>query len=248
MSSAARALSIVVPVFNEAGCLPELHRRLRVLDSLPNPHEILFVDDGSTDPSFQVIAGLAAADARVRGLSLMHNVGSQRALWCGMRAARGDAVITLDADLQHPPEMVPAMVDAWQRGHGLVECVRRSAPSDGPLRDLLTPLFYRAFNALSPVPLDPASTDFRLLDRRWLAHCHDRPGELVRVTIGRLDAPRAQLPFDVADRFAGRSRYDLARLGRFAVTALWGALTARFGDSHASRAPLAIAHTVGTGL
>jgi polyisoprenyl-phosphate glycosyltransferase len=240
-------LSLVVPVFNEEAGLEELHRRLGILDALPHPREVLFVDDGSSDRSFEVITQLASADPRVRGLRLLYNVGSQRALWCGMYAARGDAVITLDADLQHPPELVPEMVAAWQRGHRLVERVRRSAPSDGALRDLLTPLFYRAFNAISPVHLDPHSTDFRLLDRACVAACTPRPGELVRVTVARLDARPLRLPFDVPPRFAGSSRYDLSRIARTAATALWSAATAR---RHARRAlpPLEVVHAVGTGL
>jgi dolichol-phosphate mannosyltransferase len=209
------ALSIVVPVLNEEACLPELHRRLSSLDFR---RELVFVDDGSRDGSFALISRLAGADATVRGIRLRHNCGSQQALLTGMRAARGDVVVTLDADLQHPPEQIPAMVDAWREGHDVVEMLRREAAPNGLARELLTPLFYGLFNRLAPTSIDPASTDFRLLDRS----CVDGlSGDWVRVDVARLERPRTTLAFDVPARFAGRSKYGVRGLARVALKALW---------------------------
>jgi polyisoprenyl-phosphate glycosyltransferase len=246
MRSPSARLSVVVPVFEERQCLPELHRRLSALDALPHPREVLFVDDASGDGSFELIAELAAADPRVRGVRLRHNVGSQRALLCGLQAARGDVLVTLDADLQHPPERVPQMLAAWQEGYDVVEMLRLNAGDDGPLRDLVTPLFYRLLNAVSAVPIAPRSTDFRLLDRRCVPMLAARPGELMRMTVARLAVPRTTLGFAAPPRFAGRSRYDLTRLMRTGAAALWSAAEARWGTAGVVAAP--IASVVGTGL
>src|SRR5262245_24842238 len=154
-------LSVVVPVFNEQACLPELYARL---SRLRLALEMIFVDDASSDGSVMLLRKLAASDARVRILGFFKNGGSQRTLLCGMRAARGDVVCTMDADLQHPPELIPCMLDAWRQGFEVVEMVRRPQRAHG-LRERVTPAFYRVFNLLSPVLLAPASTDFRLLDR-----------------------------------------------------------------------------------
>lgn len=246
MRPSGARLSIVVPVFDEQDGLAELHRRLALLDALPHPREVIFVDDASRDGSFEVIAKLAEADPRVRGLRLLQNVGSQRALLCGMRAARGDVVVTLDADLQHPPERVPEMLAAWHGGYDLVEMERANAGGDGLLRDLATPLFYRALNLVSRVPITPRSTDFRLLDRGCVAALSPRPGELMRVTVARLPVPRTTLSFTVPPRFAGRSHYGLARLARTAAGALWSAAYARVNTAPA--VPVQVTHAVGSGL
>jgi dolichol-phosphate mannosyltransferase len=216
-------LSIVVPVYNEEACLPELYARLA---RLPLPIEMIFVDDGSTDRSAEILRELAAADERVRVLGLATNGGSQRALLCGMRAARGDAICTMDADLQHPPELVPRMYETWRRGFAIVDMVRRRQPAVS-LRDHVTPAFYRTFNLLSPVTLLPESTDFRLIDRASLWALRGFRGELLRAMVGRLEARRASLPFEVPPRFAGRSRYDLKKLCRQGWTAIVASTRAR---------------------
>jgi dolichol-phosphate mannosyltransferase len=234
------SISLVVPILDEEPGLGELHRRLtEVLGGIGAARELLLVDDGSRDGSFRAITALAAVDPSVRGLRLARNAGSQQALLVGLRAARGDAIITLDADLQHPPEQLPSMIAAWRAGADVVEMRRRNPLRQGALRDLLTPAFYRLFNVVSAVPLSPRSTDFRLLDRRCVAGLRGRPGELVRAQVARLDAPRVLLDFDVPPRFAGESRYDLARLARTASAALGLGATA---------APVEVVAEVGRGL
>jgi dolichol-phosphate mannosyltransferase len=224
-SADASLLSIVVPVHNEARCLRELYRRLC---ELPLELELIFVDDGSSDESATLLRELGDADGRVHVLGLSENHGSQHALLCGMQLARGDVICTMDADLQHPPELIPRMFDAWRSGYDVVEMVRR--PTDAPrtMRDRLTEIFYRVFNQLSPVAVAPDSTDFRLLDRRAAASLRGHTGELLRAMVGRLDASRTQLAFDVAPRFSGRSRYGLVKLLRTGWLALAASTKARF--------------------
>ena len=219
-------VSIVVPVFDEEACLRELHRRLT--DVVRGPLEIVFVDDGSRDRSYALIESLAAADPRVRGLGFARNRGSQHALLCGLRAARGEVICTIDADLQHPPELVPELLQAWRDGFDVVETHRRQAPPHGVVRELVTPRFYRALDALSGVRVAPASTDFRLLDRACVDQLRGWPGELVRAMVARLSATRTSIGFDVAPRFSGVSRYDGVRLWRDGAHALYASMRARF--------------------
>jgi glycosyltransferase involved in cell wall biosynthesis len=230
-------LSIVVPVLNEEPCLRELHRRLSSLDF---ERELVFVDDGSHDGSFALISQLARSDATVRGIRLRRTCGSQQALLTGMQAARGEVVVTLDADLQHPPEQIPAMIAAWQQGHDVVEMLRRDAVPNGLARELLTPIFYRVFNRLTPRAIDPASTDFRLLDRSCVGALG---AEWVRVAVARLERPRTTLAFDVPARFAGQSKYGVGGLARVAVKALWSSARAV-----RPAPPAPVAEEIGRGL
>jgi len=242
----AARLSLVCAAYDEEACLPELYRRVR---ALPELGELIIVDDGSTDRTWEIVSALAAEDPRVRGLQLGANHGSQPALLCGLQAARGDVICTLDADLQHPPGLIPRMIQAWRDGFDVVEAVRRGADAGGAglVRELVTPLFYRAFNAVSPVGLAPFSTDFRLLDRGCVEALRGFPGELVRAMVARLPATRTALFFDVPPRFAGRSRYGAAGLVTTAARALYGSLRARVAEPPRPVAPAAV-RAVGVGL
>ncbi len=137
-------LSLVVPVYNEAESLAELHARLTtVLKPLNLSYEIIMVDDGSSDGSAALIAKLHEADQRVKLLSFSRNFGHMIALTAGLDAAHGDAVITLDADLQHPPALIPELVRRWQAGAEVVNTLRRGTTGAGPLKKLTAALFYR---------------------------------------------------------------------------------------------------------
>jgi polyisoprenyl-phosphate glycosyltransferase len=219
----APLLSVIVAAYNEEECLPELFDRLRrSIEALAVPAELIFVDDGSTDASFDVIERLARLDPRVRGVRLSRNEGHQAALICGMDCARGDVAITLDADLQHPPEHIPEMLAAWRDGFDVVHMTRRSPVGSGRLREILTTVFYRLFNLVSEVKVTPRTTDFRLMDRR----CLDALGTMrerlrfLRGMVRRIGFRQTELPFDCPARFAGTTSYTLPRLFRLAVDAL----------------------------
>jgi dolichol-phosphate mannosyltransferase len=242
-------LSVVVPVYNEARCLEALWARLGpALDAVGEPAEVVFVDDASRDGSFTLLAALAARDRRVRALRLAANVGSQGATLCGLAAARGDAVVTMDADLQHPPELIGAMVGAWRRGHEVVHMVRRRSASQGRARDAATRAFYRVWRLVTDVDLSPDSTDFRLLDRRCAAALVGRPGAatFVRAMVRRLGARETSLAFDVPARFAGTSTYTWPRLVGTALLAL--AAHARVPLPTPARPAARVAEVVGQGL
>ena len=216
-------ISVIVAAYNEEACLPELFERLhQSLDRIALRAELIFVDDGSTDASFQVIERLARIDPRVRGIRLSRNEGHQAALICGMDCARGDVAITLDADLQHPPECIPTMVAAWRAGFDVVHMARLPGQGSGLLRELLASLFYRLFNLVSEVKVAPRTTDFRLMDRQSLDALKSlrERFRFLRGMVRRLGFRQTELSFDSPARFAGTTSYTLPRLCRLAASAL----------------------------
>jgi dolichol-phosphate mannosyltransferase len=251
-------LSVVVAVHNEEACLPELALRLsQAIARARCPAEIILVDDGSSDASFAIIEALSLKDDRVRGVRLSRNEGHQTALLCGMSFARGDVIVTLDADLQHPPELLPPMLEEWRRGFDVVH-MRRSASGRRDLaRDTLAAAFYWVFNALSDVPVLPGSTDFRLLDRR----CVDdllarRPARgFLRAMVRTIGARQTELVFDSPARFAGASSYTLRRLFALGVRAVLSSsrlsslfMRARLAPEAPPARPYFIDQTVGSGF
>ena len=137
-------VSVVVPVYNELQVLPMLHERLTtVLEALPIRYEIVLVDDGSRDGSGQYMAQLALSVSEVRAVRLARNFGKEAALTAGLHHARGDAVIVIDADLQDPPELIPAMLQAWQEGADVVAMKRRSRAGETRFKTLSAHVFYR---------------------------------------------------------------------------------------------------------
>jgi polyisoprenyl-phosphate glycosyltransferase len=218
-------VSVVAAVHNEEPCLRELAARIdRTLAGAGFRAELVLVDDGSTDRSFAVIEELAAADPRVRGVRLARNEGHQQALMCGIACARGDVVVTLDADLQHPPEHIPEMLEAWRRGFDVVHMRRRSGP-ESAIRAALGKAFYALFNAVSDVGVSPRSTDFRLLDRGCIQALEGewRRQRFLRAAARRIGFPQTELAFDAPARFAGSSSYTIPKLVVLAAHAVLSA-------------------------
>ena len=159
-------VSVVIPVLNEAGCLPRLHQELRsVCDPLPCQFEFVFVDDGSTDPTAQILSRLRTADDRVRYLRLSRNFGHQSALSAGLAHSSGDAVIMMDGDLQHPPQLIPTLLDRWRDGYDIVSTLRLETEDIPPSKQFFSAMFYRVFNSLSTVRIEAGNADFRLMSR-----------------------------------------------------------------------------------
>jgi glycosyltransferase involved in cell wall biosynthesis len=158
-------ISVVVPAHNEEGNLPVLLDQIRGV--LPDGlHEIIVVDDGSTDATLDVVKAASESDPRVKYIGLSRNFGHQTALRAGLRGASGDCVITMDADLQHPPRLLPEMVAKWQEGFKIVLTVRKDVENLSRFKRLTSTLFYWLMNSVSDVSIDPGSADFRLLDRK----------------------------------------------------------------------------------
>ena len=218
--SAEPVLSLVVPCYNEAAGLASFWARASdALDALTVPSEAVFVDDGSRDGTFAVLAALAARDPRVRVVALSRNFGKEIALAAGLEHARGEAVVPIDADLQHPPELLGELVARWREGHDVVIALRRDRATDGFGRRLASALFHRVFARLSATPVQRGAGDFRLLARPVVDALRAMP-ERTRYMKGMyswVGFRTATVDYDVEERAAGRSRYGPLKLWRLAL-------------------------------
>ncbi len=225
MTGKAR-LSVVCPAYEEEESLPHFHRELgAVLDTLANRYdvEVIYVDDGSADGTLGLLRRLAASDPRVRYLSFSRNFGHQAAIMAGMESATGDVVVTLDSDLQHPPALIPTLLEKWREGNDVVLTVRQEDPELGWFKRLSSRWFYRLINRVSDTPIPFAAADFRLLSRRALDGLlrlrEARP--FLRGLVQWLGFPQAEVPFVPARRTAGTSKYNLWRMVGLSLDALF---------------------------
>jgi len=212
-------ISIVVPAYNEEHNLDVLHRRVSgIMDGAVGREdwELVFVDDGSTDGTWLAIDALNKSDARVRGVRLSRNFGHQSALMAGLAAARGQAVVMMDADLQHPPELLPQLVAKWREGFQIVHAVRRDPPNLSWFKRATSRAYYKMFAFLSGVEIEPGAADFRLLDRQVLDEIlqFEEEGLFLRGIVHWVGYATASVPFDCGERYAGSSKYSLTKMLR----------------------------------
>ncbi len=222
-------VSIIVPVYNEAGGLPEFHRRLcETLDKLPHTFEIWYVNDGSTDSTESVVRELMHGDDRLRLLNLSRNFGHQAAITAGLDFADGQAVITMDGDGQHPPSYIADMLDLYERGFDVVLTQRRDEADLGLFKRLTSRAFYRLVNLLSATAVIPDAADFRLMNReavlsfRRIRETH----RFLRGLVMWMGFRWTILQIDPGPRIAGRSKYSLRKMLRLAYEAIFSFSTA----------------------
>jgi dolichol-phosphate mannosyltransferase len=230
--------SVVAPVYNEEETLPHFYRRVvDVMEGLGEPFELVLVNDGSRDASYRVMRALHARDSRVRAVDFSRNFGHQVAISAGLDHARGAAVIILDSDLQDPPEVIPELVARWRTGAEVVYAQRRRRPGETRFKLLTAAAFYRLIARITALDIPRDTGDFRLLDRRVVDTLvtmreHHRFMRGLSVWVGfRQEA----VPYDRQERFAGVTKYPLARMVRFALDAITGF----------SYVPLQLASTLG---
>lgn len=233
-----KKISFVVPVFNEEENIHEFHRRLtQVMAPLPYDYEILFIDDGSRDRTSLLIRELAEKDPHVQGYVFARNFGHQLALTCGLDQSTGDAVISMDGDLQHPPEMVPDLLKKWKEGYEIVQTVRKSTEDATWFKSITSRLYYKLINSMSEVRITPGGSDFRLMDRKAvdaLNRFRER-ARFIRGMVNNLGFRYTTLEFVAPPRFAGHSKFSLRKMLRFALD----------GITAFSRVPLRLALYVG---
>ena len=213
-------LSVVVPLYNEEEVLPILHRRLlAAVAAIAGGIEIVYVDDGSTDRTGQMLQQLRLACPLVSVVRFSRNFGKEQALTAGLQLARGDAVVLIDADLQHPPEMIPAMVAAWRDGADVVNMRRRDRGDESWLRRSSARLFYRLINGLSDTPIPPDIGDFRLFSRRAVDALNQLPerNRFMKGLFAWIGFRQTTLDFDCDERAAGESKWRWRQLLHFAV-------------------------------
>jgi glycosyltransferase involved in cell wall biosynthesis len=220
--------SIVIPVHNEQESLRELHRRLaEVLSQLDGEAEAILVDDGSTDLSYPLMLELHNRDPRFKIAQLSRNFGHQLAITAGIDLARGDAVVVMDADLQHPPELLPELAARWREGYDVVYGVMTARPERW-LKRATARAYYRLLRRLSSVEIPAAAGDFRLADRRVIEAFRAMPerNRFVRGMFAWLGFRQLAVPYAVPPRFAGSSKYTLRKMIRLATDGLAGFSTA----------------------
>jgi glycosyltransferase involved in cell wall biosynthesis len=217
-------LSIVAPAFDEAAALPRfIARTTAVLDQLDCSGELVLVDDGSTDETWAMIVDAAQRDRRVRGIRLSRNFGHQRALTAGLAAADGDAIVTLDADLQHPPEVIPQLLTTAGEGYEVVCAVRSSNDAAGPFKRLSAKIFYRLLNVLTSLELPEGAADFRYMSRRVVNVLLAMPEQhrFLRGMTRWTGFRHTFVEYDRAGRDSGQSKYGLPRM----LVLAWDAVT-----------------------
>jgi dolichol-phosphate mannosyltransferase len=213
-------ISVVVPVLDEVDCVDELARRVRDAVADENVRlEILFVDDGSTDGTAERLRELHASDAAVKAIHLTRSFGHQAALSAGLRHARGDAVVTMDGDLQHPPEFLPTLVKAWREGTDVVNTVRQSSPLPRGAKEGVSRIFYGVMAALTSVNVATAGADFRLMDRRVVDafNALDERFVFIRGLVPWMGFSEAHYDYQVGERLAGRSKYGMWQMFKLAL-------------------------------
>lgn len=219
----AGLLSVVIPMHNEGGNVgPLLERLTPVLDRLGMPAEVVCIDDGSADDTALRVKALRADEPRLRLVQLSRNFGKEVAIAAGLAYARGEAVVLMDGDLQHPPELIEAFVERWQAGYDMVYGIRRRWRRTPLLRRAASRLFYRFFSLLANSNLPRGAGDFRLLDRRVVDALNDCT-ERSRFNNGLfawVGFKHTGIPFDVEHRAGGRSGWSVLGLWRFAIDAV----------------------------
>lgn len=217
--------SIVIPVLNEEAVLPVLLRRLDLLLArLDGTAEAILVDDGSSDSSPLVLQALAKRDPRYRYIGLSRNFGHQIAITAGMDAARGQAIIVMDADLQDPPEIVEQLIAKWKEGYDVVHARRLSRAGESRFKRTTAHLFYRMLGSISSVDIPADVGDFRLIDRKVLDALRQMPEKdpFVRGMVAWLGFRQAEVTFHRLERAAGETKYPFFKMVRLATIAALG--------------------------
>ena len=221
-------ISVVAPVFNEHSTLPELHRRLTDVLGPLGPYEIVLVDDGSSDGSWDALLELAARDPHLRLLRLSRNFGHQAALSAGLDAARGEAIVLMDADLQDPPELIPQLVGKWQEGFDVVYAIRGEREGEPRLRLASISLFYRLLYRITSTEIPQNVGDFRLLSRRAADAITAMPerARFLRGMTSWIGFRQTGVQYTREARFAGESKYPPRKLLRLALDGITSFSTA----------------------
>ena len=215
-----KIISIVVPVFNEEDNIQHFYESIcQNMEPLPYEFELIFVDDGSKDRSREILRELEKKDSRIQSIFLAKNYGHQLALTCGLDHAEGDAVITMDGDMQHPPELLPVLLEQWENGYEVVQTIRKTTEGVSAMKKLTSYYYYKVLNKLSDVHIQEGGSDFRLMDRvvvkafrRYREHAR-----FIRGMIGDMGFKQTRIEFVAPKRFAGVSKFSPKKMLNFAI-------------------------------
>lgn len=213
-------LSIVVPAYNELEVLPEFHQRVSgVARNMEMDYEIIYVNDGSTDTTLELLGKIRASDSHVAILDLSRNFGKEIALSAGLDHARGDAVIVIDADLQDPPELIPMLVKTWREGYDVVYATRSTREGETLVKKATAHLFYRAIQGLSRFKVPEDTGDFRLLSSRAVEALKQfrEQHRFMKGLFAWIGYPQKSVSYSRDPRFAGETKWNYWKLWNFAI-------------------------------
>ncbi|MBN2031170.1 glycosyltransferase family 2 protein [bacterium] len=214
-------ISIVIPVLNEEETLRELYKRLiSILEKeMKISYEIIFIDDGGHDTSWNIIESLHTENSRVKGIQFSRRFGHQYALKAGLDYAKGKVLVSMDADLQHPPEVIHDLYKKWKEGYQIVQALRKDTKGESKLKKMTSTCFYHLLNFLSDIQIEPGSSDFRLLDRQVvdeLKRLNERQ-LFYRGLIQWVGFKHYSLLYIADKRFSGSTKYSFSKMMSFAL-------------------------------
>jgi dolichol-phosphate mannosyltransferase len=216
-----KTISIVIPVYNEEKNIPHIAKAIAdVFVTIPYDYEIIFVNDGSRDHSQEVLESLVATDKRISLIELSRNFGKETATSAGIHYAKGDAVMMIDADMQHPPELIPEFIHKWESDVDVVVGIRTKNKREGLIKKVGSYFYYKIMNLISDTPITPRATDFRLIDRKVVEEFkrfteHDR---MTRGIIDWMGFRRSYVHFQANERQFGVASYTNIKLLKLALT------------------------------
>lgn len=234
-------ISVIIPLLNEEGNIDIISEKLvSIIKSISINYEIIFIDDGSTDSSLKKIRNLSNNNLHIKGISLSRNFGHQIALSAGLEHSKGDVVITMDADLQHPPEIIPKLIEKYKEGFDIVNTIRQETADSNFVKRLTSKGFYLLMNSLSDVRIEPAAADFRLMNRKTINEFlkFSEKDRFTRGLISWMGFNQAYINYSAPQRHSGISKYSLKKMFRFASDGL----------TSFSRKPLRISFYIGTSI
>ncbi len=221
-------ISVVIPMYNEAQAIDSLFARLiPCLEKVTTNYEIICVDDGSRDDTVKLLKRYYLQEPRIKVVCLSRNFGKEAALTCGIDYALGQAVIPIDADLQDPPEMIPALVEKWKEGYKVVLATRRNRPGDSWMKRKSAEWFYRIINSISSVKIPPNTGDYRLMDRQVIdavKHLPERT-RFMKGIFAYAGFSTATIYFDREARVAGTTSWNYWNLWKFALEGIFSFTT-----------------------
>ena len=216
-----KQLTIVIPVYNEAENIPAITAAISEL-TIPIDYDLLFVNDGSQDASAVVLHALSLQNPRVHYISFVRNFGHQMALKAGIDYARGDCLICMDGDLQHPPSLIPVMLEQWMAGYEIVITKRIDHAGTGFIKKLTSKLFYKLMNSLSSIPLSYGEADFRLLDRKVIdiVKTIQEPDLFLRGLVRWIGFKTTEISFQAEARHSGVTKYTFKKMVALAMNGI----------------------------
>ena len=214
--------SVVIPSYNEEqNLIPLLERLVPVMDGLGD-YEIIFIDDGSSDKTLEILKNLHNGNHRLKFISLSRNFGHQPALKAGLDHAAGEAIICMDGDLQHPPELIPELITEWKNGHDVVFTLRLEDKNLSFFKRKTSGIFYRLINGLSDTKVEPGAADFRLMDRKVVDVFKSLPEnpQFIRGLVPWLGFRQLAISYKPESRLHGESKYTVRKMFRFALNGI----------------------------